>query len=123
MSVVTSRIPAGWVFAAAVIAIAGSLNIIWGAAALGSDDYFREGGLLIASLQVWGVAHLIIGALQVGVAFLLWRGHGWGAALAMFGAFLALLVNFVSIGAYPIWSSILIALDFIVVYQIATNWE
>jgi hypothetical protein len=46
-----------------------------------------------------------------------------GAGLGMFGGFLAIMANFLSIGAYPLWSCILIAINFVVIFQLATNWE
>lgn len=123
MSTTSPRVSGGWVFAAIVIAITGTLNLVWGIAALSNKEFFRESELLFEALQTWGVIYLVIGAFQLVVAAMIMRGHGWGAALGMFGAFLAILVNFLSIGAYPIWSCILIVLDFVVIFQLATNWE
>lgn len=123
MSATTSRIPSGWAFAAIVILITGSLNIIWGIAALSNKEFFSESELLFEALRTWGIIYLIIGTFQLVVAWLIYSGHGLGAGLGMFGAFLAILVNFVSIGAYPVWSSILIAINFLVIFQLATNWE
>lgn len=123
MSATTSRIPSGWFFAAVLIAIAGSLNVVSGIAAVADDEIFAEGSLLFESLQTWGWVHIIIGALELGIAALIFVGNPWGAALGMFGAFLAIMANFLSIGAYPLWSCILIAINFVVIFQLATNWE
>lgn len=119
----SSRIPSGWAFAAVVIVVAGSLDVIWGLAALSDKEYFREGELLFESLQTWGWIYLVVGVIQLGIGALVFTGHGLGAALGMFGAFVGILINFVSIGAYPLWSCILIALNFVVLFQLATNWE
>lgn len=119
----TSRIPSGWLFAAILIAIGGSLNLVSGIAAIGDADVFREGSLLFESLQTWGWVHVIIGALELGIALLIYQGQPWGAGLGMFAAFLAIMANFLSIGAYPLWSCILIAINFVVIFQLATNWE
>lgn len=51
MPATASRIPSGWFFAAVLIAIAGSLNIVSGVAAVANDDIFNEGSLLFESLQ------------------------------------------------------------------------
>jgi hypothetical protein len=123
MSATTSRIPSGWLFAAILIAIAGSLNLVSGIAAVADDEIFAEGSLLFESLQTWGWVHIIIGALELGIAVLIFRANPWGAGLGMFGAFLAIMANFLSIGAYPLWSCILIAINFVVIFQLATNWE
>lgn len=111
----------GVVFAAMVILITGSLNLIWGISALSQDEYFDEGGLLFESLETWGWAYLLLGVVQLGVAALVFADNRIGYALGMFGAFLAILVNFASVGAYPIWSVMLIALNFLVLWALATN--
>ncbi len=67
--------------------------------------------------------NLVIGALQVFVAGLIFTERPWGSALGMFGAFLGILVNFLSVGAYPVWSVLLIALDFFVLFTLATNLD
>ena len=103
-------------FAAIVILTVGALNAIWGIAALANKEYFHEASLLFESLQTWGWVYLIIGALQVFVAGLIFTERPWGYALGMFGAFLGILVNFLSVGAYPVWSVLLIALDFFVLF-------
>lgn len=119
----SSRIPSGWAFAAVVIVVAGSLNVIWGLAALSDKEYFRESELLFSALQTWGWIYIVVGAIQLAIAGLIFKGHPLGAGLGMLGAFFAILVNFVSIGAYPVWSCILITINFIVLFQLATNWE
>ena len=110
-------------FAALVILTVGALNAIWGIAALANKEYFHEASLLFESLQTWGWVYLIIGALQVFVAGLIFTERPWGFALGMFGAFLGILVNFLSVGAYPVWSVLLIALDFFVLFTLATNLD
>lgn len=119
----TARVNSGWLFAAVVIAVTGTLNLVWGVAALANKEFFRESALLFEALQTWGIVYLVIGTFQLVVAGLIYNGHGWGAGLGMLGAFFAILVNFVSIGAYPVWSCILIAINFVVIFQLATNWE
>lgn len=111
----------GVVFAAMVILITGSLNLIWGISALSEKHYFDEGGLLFESLETWGWAYLLLGALQLGIAALIFADNRIGYALGMFGAFLAILVSFASVGAYPIWSVMLIAVNFLVLWALATN--
>jgi len=111
----------GVVFAAMVILIVGSLNLIWGISALSDEQYFDEGGLLFESLETWGWAYILLGAVQLLVAALIFADNRVGYALGMFGAFLAILVNFASVGAYPIWSVLLIALNFLVLWALAAN--
>jgi hypothetical protein len=108
-------------FAGVVILIAATLNIIWGISALSDKEYFEETSLLFESLQTWGWFYIVVGSIQVLVGLLVLAGSGWGYALGMFGAFLAILVNFTSVGAYPIWSVMLIALNFFILWALAVN--
>jgi hypothetical protein len=108
-------------FAASVILTVGVLNAIWGIGALSDRSYFHREDLLLESLKTWGWVYLIVGCAQVGIAVLVFRDTPIGFALGMFAAFLAILVNFVSVGAYPIWSVMLIVLNFVILFQLATN--
>lgn len=102
--------------------VLGVLDVVWGIAALADKEYFAEDELLFASLQLWGWVHLATGAFYVLVGVLLLGDRPAGYGLGMFGAFLAILVNFLSIGAYPLWSVMLIALSFGVLFVLATHW-
>lgn len=108
-------------FAAILILVAGSLNVIWGISALSDKAYFDEDSLLFESLTTWGWAYIVLGVGQIAVALLVFAGSSFGYVFGMFGAFLAILVNFVSVGAYPIWSVMLIALNFFILFALATN--
>jgi hypothetical protein len=101
--------------------VLGVLDMLWGISALANEDFFDEEELLVSSLQVWGWIHLLTGAFYVLVGVLLLQDKPAGYALGMFAAFLAILVNFLSIGAYPLWSVMLIALSFYVLFVLATR--
>jgi len=113
----------GVTFAALLILIAGTLDLVWGISALSNRDFFRADELLFESLSTWGWVYLVVGAIQLAVGFLVLTDHALGFALGIFGAFLSILVNFLSIGAYPIWSCLLIGLGFFVLFALATNLD
>ena len=56
----------GWVlFAGIMILIAGTLNVIWGIAAIGNSKFFTENATYILSgLNTWGWIVLVIGLVQ-----------------------------------------------------------
>lgn len=108
-------------FIAVLVLVLGVLDVVWGIAALANKEFFEADELLFSSLQVWGWIHLATGAFYVLVGVLLLQDRPAGYALGMFGAFLAILVNFLSIGAYPLWSVMLIALSFYVLFVLATS--
>jgi hypothetical protein len=117
------RLPSGVVFAAGLVLTTGSLHFIWGLTALTKARYFDAHGLLTQSLSTWGWIYLVIGVMQIAVAAMIFTNKPWGYALGMFGAFLSIMVDFLTVGAYPIWSVILMVLSFIVFFQLATNLE
>jgi hypothetical protein len=110
-------------FAAVLILIAGTLDVVWGISALSNREFFHADALLFESLKTWGWLYLIVGAIQLGVGAMVLADKALGFALGMFGAFLSILVNFLSIGAYPIWSCMLIGLGFFVIFALSTNLD
>jgi hypothetical protein len=117
---------AGWVtFAALMLAISGSINLIQGFVALFRDGYFlvRAGDeLLITDYTAWGVIMLVWGALLLGAAAGLGSGRGWARWLAIAIASLSVIVQIGFLAAYPIWSAIIIAFDVIVLYALTARW-
>ena len=57
-----------------------------------------------------------MGALQLCAAWLIHRGSEAGALLGMTLAACSAVVTLLSLGAYPIWSVIILGLDGLVIY-------
>ena len=107
----------GWVtFVASYLAIAGVLNVLWGVAALAEKRNFAEDGLIWSTLSTWGWIVLIVGAVQLVGAFLVISRRTAGPVVAASLAFVGLLANFLSIGAYPIWSVILLVVNALILW-------
>lgn len=112
----------GWAtFVGVYLVTVGILNVLWGAAALAGKSNFVENGLVWSSLKTWGWIVLIVGAVQLLGAGLVVARRAGGAMIAGFLAFLGLLVNFLSIGAYPIWSVILLAIDALILWAVTVH--
>jgi hypothetical protein len=105
-------------FAGCLFLILGVFNLVDGVAALANDDYFRVDELLFGDLAMWGAIFLVIGALQLLTAFLVFRGNLAGALLGITLAGVNALVALLSVGAYPIWSLVIVALDGVVIYAL-----
>ncbi|HEY2766652.1 MAG TPA: hypothetical protein VGI76_00235 [Solirubrobacteraceae bacterium] len=112
----------GWaVFVAAYLAIAGVLNVIWGIVALDNKSYFVSGGLLWSELNTWGWVAIIVGAIQIlGSALVAVRRAG-GAVIAGSLAFFGIMLNFLSIGAYPVWSVVLLVVDALIIWAVTVH--
>jgi hypothetical protein len=108
---------AGWLtFAATLFLLAGTLNALYGIAALANDDYFAADELLLGDLSTWGAIYLALAAVQVGAAFLILYRKSGGAIIGIGLVMLHGLAVLMSIGAYPIWSVILLVIDGMIIY-------
>jgi hypothetical protein len=109
----------GWAgFAAVMIFLVGVFNVIDGIAALANDDYYAVSQLLFGDLTVWGVIWLITGALQIIAALLIFNGSNVGAIMGIVFAMLNATAQILAIGAYPVWSVIILVLDGLIIYAL-----
>jgi hypothetical protein len=118
------RASQGWaIFVAVYLMIAGVLNVIWGIAALENKAYFTSEGLLWSTLNTWGWVAIVVGAIQLFGAALVAARSAAGAVIAVFLAFCGILFNFLSIGAYPVWSAILLLIDGLIIWGVTVHSE
>jgi hypothetical protein len=120
--------PSGWVgwivFAGAMMVMLGFFHAIAGFVALFKDEYFLVGksGLVVnVDYTAWGWAHLILGILVVIAGASLFSGAMWGRIVAVLLALVSAVVNLGFMSAYPIWSTIMIALDILVIYAVTAH--
>jgi hypothetical protein len=121
-----SRGWAGWVaFAGIMLALIGFFDILQGLTALFNDKYFavREGDLLVLDFTTWGVITLIWGVVLITAGLGLLGGRGWARVFALVAVFVNTLAQIAFLAAYPIWSTIIIALDVFVLYALTARWD
>ena len=95
----------GWIaFAGVYLLVAGLMNAIWGLAALSDSEVLRERALAWSNLTTWGWLSVVVAAVQVAAGGLVLARRLVGRALAIVIALGGLFVNFLSVGAYPVWS-------------------
>jgi hypothetical protein len=113
----------GWVtFAAILLLIGGTLNVIYGIAAIGDSSFFvGDARYIISDLNTWGWVALGIGLLQVLGAGSLWRGGLFGRIMGLGAASLSAIAALLSIPAYPFWSLAIFTLDILIIFQIAAH--
>jgi hypothetical protein len=119
-----ATLPSGWVtFAAVLFAIVGVWHILSGIAAVAEDDQTEALQELLYGVDItaWGWFWIIVGALQVGTAILIFGrnaiGQMLGVLIAAISASLAVFMIFVA----PIWALIVIALDVAVIWALLAN--
>jgi hypothetical protein len=109
----------GWAaFAATMVLVVGVFNVIYGLAAIIDEDYFVADELLFGNLSLWGWVHLIIGVLQVITATLIYAGNDFGAVLGIMFAGFNAIAALLAIGAYPVWSVIILVVDGLIIYAL-----
>jgi hypothetical protein len=116
---------AGWVvFGGVMLIMLGALQIIQGLVALFDDEFYvvRPSGLVLEiDYTTWGWVHLLIGAAGVLAGLGLLAGNMVARVVGVGVAFLSALANLAFISAYPFWSTIVIAIDVIVIYAIVVH--
>jgi hypothetical protein len=112
----------GWTrFAMIAIGVAGAWNITFGITAFAKKGYFDQASMLYSNLAFWGWSWLVVGLLQLLTVILIARGTVLGPGLGIAGAGVSMIVWFMSIGAHPISSIIVIALDLLVVWALTAD--
>ena len=111
----------GWLlFAAIMIAIAGTLNVIYGIAAIGDSRFFVEDARYILSgLNTWGWITLLIGVLQLVACLSIVRGGQFGRWFGIVAASLSAIGALLALPGYPFWSLAIFAVDILIIYGLA----
>jgi len=117
----------GWVVFAAVVAITmGIYEAIMGLVAIFDDEYYLVGssGLVVSGdYTVWGWVHLLLGLAALAGGIALMQRRGWGRVVVIGLAGLSALVNLGFLSAYPLWATIVIAFDMIIIYALTVHWH
>jgi hypothetical protein len=112
------------VFAGVMLLMLGAFHAVMGFVAIFDPGYYlvtKNGLIVTVDYTTWGWVHLIFGIVAglggVGVI----AGKTWARVVGIIIAVLSALVNVAFIAAYPLWSTIVIALDVLVVYALAVH--
>ena len=107
-------------FAGVMLIIAGAFNAIEGLVALFQNEVYVAGREYVFAfdLTAWGWTHLIVGAVVAAAGFAVMSGQVWGRSVGVGIAVLSMLANFLFIPYYPVWSLLIIALDFFVIWAL-----
>jgi hypothetical protein len=106
-------------FVAVLLLIAGSLNVIYGIAAIADANFFTDAGthFVFANLSTWGWILVLLGLLQLTGGFSLLSGNTYGRVIGITAASLGAIGALLSVsGAHPFWSLGIFALCVIVIH-------
>ncbi|MGW5388263.1 DUF7144 family membrane protein [Nocardia sp. NPDC003963] len=110
--------------AAALLLVAGFITLFQGISAAAKDDVFVAGPNYVYELDLtsWGWIHIVFGILLILVGLALFTGALWARVTAIGLVALSIVANFLWIPWYPLWSILIIALDVVIIWAIAT-WD
>ena len=118
--------PSGWaigfvVFAAVMMVLVGTFQVIAGIAAIFEDEFFVVGPNYVYDVDVtaWGWIHLLLGLTLVLAGFGALKGATWARVVGITLASLSAISNFFFIPYYPVWSIVIIAADVLVIWALS----
>jgi hypothetical protein len=112
----------GWVlFAGIVLGVAGVLNVVFGIAAVSKSNFYVSGAqYVIGNLSSLGWLLLVVGAVQVCVAFGIWAAAEWARWLGVLSAMANMLIQFLAFANSPGLGLAMFMVDVIVIYGLLT---
>jgi hypothetical protein len=116
----------GWlIYAGTIMAIVGSLNIIYGIAAISNSRFFAQNVTYVISdnIKTWGWVLLIIGVVQFLAAFAIIAQVSWGRWVGLLSASLNAIAQMIFLPARPFLSLALFALDVLVIYALLAHFR
>ena len=113
------------VFAAILLLIVGTLNIIYGIGALDDANIFvNDTRFMLTDLNTLGWVLILLGVIQLGGGFSLLAGNTYGRVIGIIGGSLGAIGALLSIGgAYPWWSLAVFVLCVCIVHGIIVYGE
>jgi hypothetical protein len=111
------------VFAGVILVTLASFQILEGLSAVLKDNVYVS-GLDYAykiDLTTWGWIHLVIGVIGVAVGLGILAGQAWANILGILFAVISALSQFMFLPFYPFWALLLIAMNILVIWALATR--
>lgn len=113
------------IFAATLLLIVGTINILYGIGALDDANVFvNDQRFILTNLNTLGWVLIVLGLIQLTGGFSLMAGNTYGRVLGIIGGGLGAIGALLSIGgSYPWWSLAVFALCVYVVHGIMVFGE
>ena len=110
------------VFAGVLLILGGVFQAIEALSAIVHDEYLVVAPRYIYTfdLTAWGWIHLLIGLGLVAIGIFLLRGEGWALMAGIVIAAISAVINFTWLPHSPFWAMLLIAIDLLVIWALAS---
>jgi hypothetical protein len=117
---------AGWIlFASTMLMVVGVFNVIEGVVALfeGHRIAISEDHLVLIDLTGFGWLLIISGGLLTLIGAALLSGKGWARVTGIVVIGLHAVLQVFWLGAYPVWSLLMLGLDVTVLWALTARWS
>ena len=114
----------GWIaFAGLMMIVTGVLGALAGLAAIVRDETYVQTAnrIWIFDETAWGWIHLLIGIAVVAIGAMMLRGGVVSMALGAGVIVLHMIAHFNTMGIYPWWSIVVIAIDVLILYAMIVH--
>ena len=127
MSDYTAARPSGWAiggvtFASTIMILVGIFQAFAGLAAIIEDQFYvlTQNYAFDLDVTAWGWIHLILGIVVALAGLGIFSGATWARVVGITLALLSAVANFFFIPVYPIWAILIIALDVVIIWALAS---
>jgi hypothetical protein len=114
----------GWIaFAVVVLLLQGMFGLIIGFVALFQEDVYAatERSIWVLDMSSWGWVHILSGLFAVIAGASLAKGYMFGRVIAVIVAMIAAIVNMAFVPIYPLWSLMMVAIAFFVIWAVIVH--
>src|SRR4051794_36316274 len=120
---VDERTGYGWVlFAGTMLLIVGTLNFIYGIAAISdSKFYVKDAQFVISNLNTWGWFLVVVGAVQAISALGIWAQAAGARWVGIISAGVNAIIQMLAISGYPFLALSLFAIDILIIYGLLAH--
>jgi hypothetical protein len=115
----------GWImFAGVIMVMLGTFQAIAGLVALFNDEYYlvtRSNLVVSVDYTAWGWVHLLLGIVIAGAGLGVMVGQMWARVVGILVALVSAVVNLAFLAANPVWCTIMITLDVLVIWALTVH--
>lgn len=118
--------PSSWAyFAATMMALAGTLNVLYALVLLVNDDYaeLNRAGALGLNFDTAGWLLLFVGTVQIAIALGLLGGYRWSRLLGVVWAAGSVVAHLSVLAVYPTLSLLITAVALLIIYGLTVHGE
>ena len=110
------------VFAGVIMIVAGAFQAVEGLAGIVHDQWLvaLPNYIYAFDLTLWGWLHLLVGLALLAIGVFLLRGATWARVAGIIVAVISAILNFVWLPYTPWWALLLIGIDVLVIWALAT---